>query len=531
MDIIGIDIGTVTIKYVRVQRKSKSMNIISKDYFDYKGTFDDLNEIIGTIAVKEGTNNEIVVGLTSQEIFKKSFTVPVMPKEEIKEAVVWSAAKVISIPVEDTYYEFDIIGDVEERGIKKRDIFFTGIEKDYANKIVSLFREKGFKKITLLTDSSFVYAPYIKDINPELSVVVDIGGRVTGIYIIENGKNMFFREILTASESFTDALMSGINLSYDEAEHYKREKGFAVDSEPILSVTLERLTGDIQRTFSVFSQKYVDKKIRHIYLTGGGSKIPNLIERLKGFFTEEVINLPVLEEIEDTFLPAYLLCLKKNQLFNLLPYEIKSKGKEETQKKWLRIGTVGLLSVLIIITINMVSKIKKLESSIYMEKIFVSNNKQKLAQLSGSISLSKDDEFVQLFSEVKKKDLTYLSLLKYLSSKLPKNVSLKEVYLELPEKTIITQKTGQTKIPEKTHELQQKQETKTTDNETYIIRIKGYIFGEKNLLEPELLEFVIKLEESGFIYTVDIVGKDLKMLKGRGVMEFELKGRCAIHEI
>lgn len=119
MDIIGIDIGSVRIKYVRMQRKSKRIIIVSKDSFDYKGTFDDLSEIIGSIAVKEGTNNEIVVGITSQEIFKKSFTVPIMPKEEIKEAVKWSASKVISTPVEDTYYEFDIIGDIEERGIKK----------------------------------------------------------------------------------------------------------------------------------------------------------------------------------------------------------------------------------------------------------------------------------------------------------------------------------------------------------------------------------------------------------------------------
>ncbi|HOP86073.1 MAG TPA: pilus assembly protein PilM [Syntrophorhabdaceae bacterium] len=531
MDIIGIDIGSVRIKYVRMQRKSKRIIIVSKDSFDYKGTFDDLSEIIGSIAVKEGTNNEIVVGITSQEIFKKSFTVPIMPKEEIKEAVKWSASKVISTPVEDTYYEFDIIGDIEERGIKKRDIFFAGIEKDYANKVVSLFMEKGFEKITLLTDSSFVYAPYIKDINPELSVVVDIGGRVTGIYIIENGKNMFFREILTASESFTDALMSGFNFSYDEAEHYKREKGFVEDSEPILSVTLERLAGEIQRTFSVFLQKYVDKKIRHIYFTGGGSKIPNLIEKLKNFFEEEAISLPLLEEIEDTFLPAYLLCLKKTQLFNLLPYEIRSKKKEENQKKWLRIGTVGLLSVIVIITINMFGKIKKLESNINMEKMLVSNNKQKFAQLSGSVFLSKDDEFVQLFSEIKKKDLTYLSLLKYLSSKLPKNVSLKEVYLELHEKTTVSQKTGQTKIPEKPQDSLVKQDTKATEDETYIIRIKGYIFGEKNLLESELLEFIIRLEGSGFIYMVDVVGKDLKTLKGKGVMEFELKGRCAVHEI
>ncbi|HOJ43694.1 MAG TPA: hypothetical protein PK800_06205, partial [Syntrophorhabdaceae bacterium] len=113
----------------------------------------------------------------------------------------------------------------------------------------------------------------------------------------------------------------------------------------------------------------------------------------------------------------------------------------------------------------------------------------------------------------------------------PKDVSLKEVYLEKPEKSPVLQKTEQTKTSEKVQDASQKKDTRLIQDEAYMLSIKGYIFGDKSLLEPALLELVIKLEESGFIYGVDIVGKDMKTLKGKGVMEFELKGRCAIHEV
>lgn len=533
MDIIGIDIGTVRIKYVRLERRSGRFNLVSKDYFDYKGTDESLKEVIDTIISREGTNHEVAIGLTSQDIFKKSFTIPVMPKEEIKEAVTWSASKVISIPIEDTYYEFDILGDVDERGIKKRDIFLTGIEKGYADRMIDLFRDKGFKKITLLTDPSFVYAPYMNDITPEVSLVIDIGGRITGIYVLENGKGMFFREILTASESFTDALMSGLGYSYEEAEQYKKEYGFTEKSNAILSVTLERLVGEVQRTLAVFAQKYPDKTIKSIYVTGGGSKIPNIIEKLRGYFTEDIVNLESPSEIEDAFLPAYLLCVKRPLLFNLLPPEIKAQEKEESQKKWIRIGTVAVLSILIVVSINMIGAKRRLDSSIELNKMLISKKKQQISELSGLASISRYNELMPLIDDIKKRDVTYISLLKYLSSRLPKDIYIKEVYLEMsePAKPAAPKKDEPTKTQQPSQEPAAKKEGATLSGGVYLVKLKGYIFGERNLLESTLLDLVIRLEESGFIYSVDIAGKDIKTLRGVGVMEFEVIGRCAIHEI
>ncbi|HON85943.1 MAG TPA: pilus assembly protein PilM [Syntrophorhabdaceae bacterium] len=538
MDIIGIDVGTVRIKYVRLEKKSGRYNLVSSDYFDYKGTDENLGEIIEIIASREGTNHEVVIGLTSQDIFKKSFTIPVMPKEEIKEAVTWSASKVISIPIEDTYYEFDVLGDVDERGIKKRDIFLTGIEKVHADRIIDLFKDKGFKKITLLTDPSFVYAPYLKDITSELSVVIDLGGRITGIYIVENGKSLFVREILTASESFTDALMSGFGYSYEEAEQYKKEYGFTEKSEEKLSVTLERLVGEVQRTLAVFTQKYPDKAIKRLYLTGGGSKIPNLIERLRNYFAEDITNLELPFEMDEAFLPAYLLCIKRPLLFNLLPPEIKSQEKEEFQKKWIRIGTVALLSVLVIVSINLIGAKRRLDSAIDLNRSLISKKKQQLSELSGLASVSRYKELMPLMEDIKKRDVTYISLLRYISSRLPKDIYIKEVYLEMPVplQSEVSKKDDQAKTPQSlpqqpSQQPKPKKEATGLSEGVYLIKLKGYIFGEKNLLESTLLELIIRLEESGFIYSVDVSGKDIKTLRGMGVMEFEIKGRCATHEV
>lgn len=539
MDILAIDIGTVRLKYLRLNRKGNKNTVVAKDYFDYKGTDDDLNDILSVIKSREGTELEVVIGLTSQEVFKKTFTIPIMPKEEIREAINWSASKVISTPMEDILYEYDLIGEIDERGIRKNDIFLAGIEKTYADRILTIFKSAGFKKISLLTDNTFVYAPYLKDISPDLSVVIDMGGRLTGIYIVEGGKIMFVREIMTASESFTDALMSGFGLSYEEAERYKKENGFKEESANILSIPLERLIGEFQRTLSVFTQKYVDKTIKRIYMTGGGSRIPYLIDKIREYFTEEVEYLEPPEGIDEVFLPCYIMCTRKLMLFNLLPPEMKALEKENIYKKWIRIGTVGVFSILVILSLNVWASYRRVESNIIIEKQTLAKKKQQLSELAGVASVSRYNELLPIFNEVQKKDKTFVSLLKYLSSRMPKDIYLKEVYFDRERKADTAPKepqkpAAQPEAPAKDAAKSQ-QETRsklaTGSGGIYFITIKGYIFGEANLLDSSLLNLIIKLEESGLIYSVDISGKDIKTLKGTGVMEFEINGRCAVYEI
>jgi len=74
-----------------------------------------------------------------------------------------------------------------------------------------------------------------------LVAIVDIGGRQTGIYIFDGKKLHLVREIMTASESFTDVLISGFGLTSRKLKAYTREKGFDETSSDILAVPMERL--------------------------------------------------------------------------------------------------------------------------------------------------------------------------------------------------------------------------------------------------------------------------------------------------
>ena len=555
MDILGIDVGTVSVKYARWRGKKDKGELVSKGDYPYQGDLDDLAAILSDIKTKESGNIEAALSITSQDILKKTFSIPILPKEEIKEAINWSASKIVPMPLEEMVYEYVMLGEIDERGIRKEEVMFAGVPRDYVNNILTLLDRTGFKDVVLITDVGFIYAPIVEDRHDGSVAVVDIGGRQTGIYIFNRKKLRFVREIMTASESFTDVLISGLGLNYDEAEEYKREKGFDDRSNEILNLPFERLIGEMQRTFSVYNQKSPDTPIVKVYISGRGSMIPNIIEKIRNSLIEEVGNLDMPVNIDDEFLPAYVLCTRKESLVNLLPPEIKIREKEAIYKKWMRTGTIGILALLIILSLNVWSNYSKPELAIKLQKASISNKKAQLKQIGGTVSLSRYNELAPLLGETQKKDKTFILLLKYLSSHLPKDVFIKEIDFARERKIIPSSKdlrkdasSQETKQAKETSKETVKESApkETTNNgapkdiaqaaaplsgNDYVVGIIGYIYGEADMLEPILLSFIIMLDRSGFIQNVKVSGKELKEIGNGKVMEFIITGRCSVYEI
>ena len=467
----------------------------------------------------------------------------------MKEAIKWSATKVLSRPLEEMVYEYNVLGEIDERGIRKDEVFFTAVEKEYVNKVITAFAGKGYSEIVLLTDTAFIYPFVVEEIPGGSVAVIDIGGKLTGIYIIYNRTLRFLREIMTASESFTDALMSGMGLNYEEAERYKVDKGFDEASMNALSLPLERFAGEVQRTFSVYAQRCPERPVGKIYITGRGSQIPNLLKRLQESFAEEIEHLGPLPGVADEFLPSYNLCIHREGLVNLLPEEIKTRGKETILKMWVKIGTAGILVLLLILSFFIWNGMNRLNVDIEMEKENLTKKKAQLTQISGTMSAQKYFEIIPVIQEVQKRDTTFILLMKYLSSVLPKEIYLTSVEFDRERISDSTLRAGAKEPPSKEPGMP-KVTAKETSKETtaenpskdaamkvpaqgggFFVALRGYIFADVSESEPVLLNAIIKLEKSGLLQQVKVVSRDTKEINGEKAMVFTLSMWCPNYEI
>ncbi len=559
MDILGIDIGTVSVKYVRWKGSKDKGKVLSKSIYPYKGELDDLRMILADIKAKEGTDVHVAIGITSQDIIKRTFTIPILPKDELAEALAWSASKVAPDPLDEMVYDYAMLGEVLERDVRRQEALFVGARKEYTKGLIDVFEGVGFSKFLFLSDIAFAYAPVVDKATDSSVAVIDIGGRQTSIYLYSGKKLMFARELMTASESFTDALMSGLNLSYDEAETYKQEKGFNEESRQILTVPLERLIGEMQRTFNVFGQRYPDKPLAKVFVTGRGARIPNVLPFIKEAFPEDVQPLSYTAssmELEDEYVPAFALCAYRDSFVNLLPAELKQRARQGALTKWVRVGTVAVCAVLVVISMDMWSRLSKTTGNVEMEKKVVAQKKEQLQGFRTSVSKQPHyAEILAVSGELRKKDVTFVTLLKLISANFPRDAYLAEIGFDkysrqetsqrerdLEQRGLISVKevvTGAIKetitgkpasAPGSEGQTPPAKETEKEQKE-YSVTLKGYVFGDPELSEPVFLGVIVKLENSGLIKDIQVVNKQPIEIQGRKAMQFNLRMRCLPYEI
>jgi hypothetical protein len=81
------------------------------------------------------------------------------------------------------------------------------------------------------------------------------------------------------------------------------------------------------------------------------------------------------------------------------------------------------------------------------------------------------------------------------------------------------------------HAAAQKPGGTTPSEPDYIVTMRGYIFGDVDILEPALLNLVISLERSTLMRGLEISKKEVKEVRGKKTLEFVITGRCVINEI
>jgi hypothetical protein len=543
LDILGIDIGTVSVKYVRCKGTTGKSTIVSQGDYPYKGGFEDLELILADIRNKEGPDLEVAIGMSSPDIIKKTFTIPILPKKEQREALNWTSAKALSASLDDMVYEHLMIGQVEEKGIMKDEVLFVGVQKGFVERILSIFHHAGFQQIPLFTDIAFGYVFALGEVGDRSIAIIDIGGKRTGLYIARARRLMLAREVLTASESFSDALVSGTTgLTFDQAEHYKQERGFDAELTEILKIPFERLAGEIQRTFIVYNERFPEKPVTSVYVTGRGAKIPKFFEKLEETLVEEVNYLEAINGIEDKYIPAHTLCMHLEVLPNLLPEGARRKEQERTYKRYISIGTFALAGILFLLSLGMWGTLRNTDMRINMEQKTLDVIRQGLSALGKKTVAAFDaSDIAFIKNEIEKKDITFVTLLKYLSSRIPNDVYLKSIEfggdIQSGVQSSSIQKT-QTISPSNQPPPQgsSSQATpglpkKMLGDNFYPFMLKGYVFGETDTLELTFFNLVLSLKQSGFIEHVEIVGKEMSKMKGKPVMEFVILARCMKHEL
>jgi len=490
--------------------------------------------------------------------------IPKVDTKKIANAVYWTLKKEISSKGNDTIFDFEVHGEVMEKGIPKIAVVACATPKKEVEKVKALFSKTGFR-LTGLSTAEFAYqnlfrTKWIPTAEKTIACLY-IGEEQSRIDIFTSGNLAFTRGIKFGMNSMIESFLEGFNerekgkllrdidmpewenisaskgfekerpLSIDEARKIilslspdqppltVKHAGFQLKEEEIYEIIIpavERLVRQIERTFEHYTVTLENEKIDKIFISGGINAYRPLIDYisdqlgLAGDIIDSLApEIPFLGGISSptsvseriSFAPAVGIALSDNSHTPNLIFTYKDKEKLVSIRHINR----GIFAAFILIIAVFMG--------IFLWQGHIKElKKAKIAQLHKEISQyipKVDRETLMLMVPKyirKQKDLKKYSM-KYLGMAIIKDVSMitpSNIHL-----LSITANFGGI-IEHKGKDIPK------------ILEVDGIIVDNRELLESSLAGYLIKLKDSSLFNQLSIIKNDIEVYEEREALHFIL---------
>lgn len=306
-DLIGLDIGSNSIKIVELKRGKNKFELVNMGIAPLSP-----DVIVDGALMNSGAIVEAITGLTGNlkiktklvatsisgtSVIIKKISLPVMTRQELQENIQWEAEQYIPFDINDVNVDFHILGEAgEEQG--KMGVILVAAKKDLVNDYTGVINEAGLTPMCVDIDAFAAGNAFefnYPDRMNEIIALVNIGASVSNINVIKNGVSTFVRDITSGGNAVTEMIQKNLGIQYEEAEKMKRAgQGDSDEIVPqevsdIIKQVSQTIAGEVARSLDFYSATNVDDRISKIYLSGGmalTAGLDTVIERTVGYPVE-----------------------------------------------------------------------------------------------------------------------------------------------------------------------------------------------------------------------------------------------------
>ena len=322
----GLDIGGSSVKIAALSKLSgeryKLINyasvklpegtIIESEIHDP----DALGKAIKECIRKSGVSgNQVCLGLSGSGTVARRLQLAGGSEEEIEDQLTWEAEQYLPFPLEECKYSFYVMGENEGGGV---DVIVGAARNELIDNAASVLKGIGLKVkvvdlgILALTNVFDVVASKEVEFEGQSWVILDIGSESSQMIIHKNGMIVFSKEITIGGVMITEEIQRQIGVNYQEAEELKTggdgKGNLPEEIVGIVQEIVELFIREIKKTIDFYITSTSDDSIVGAYLTGGGSLILGIEEKIAEEMGLEVHRL---------------------QPFNVIEYDKKKLSKED----------------------------------------------------------------------------------------------------------------------------------------------------------------------------------------------------------
>jgi type IV pilus assembly protein PilM len=300
---VGIDIGSKTIKIVEIEKEGAAYSLSASGIVGYSGTTVDkmtdekemasLGQIIKKLHAETGVSSkDVVISLPEPLVFTRTIKFPLLTDAEIASAVKWEAEQYIPIPMNEAVIQHVILRRNETASPPEVLVLLVAAPRAIVEKYTKVIQFAGLNPIAVETELialARALAPPDKTV-----LLVDLGATSTNIAIASAGLLSFSRSIPIAGEAFTRAVSQGLGVNVQQAEEYKKTYGLGAAQlegkvKGVLDPVLRLVVDEIKKAVSYYLSEEKGQPPSALIVSGGTSAMPDIISMLTNLVGVEVL--------------------------------------------------------------------------------------------------------------------------------------------------------------------------------------------------------------------------------------------------
>jgi len=294
--LVGLDIGSSSVKAVELQGKGSNIQLVSLGYESLPedsivdGQIMELNNVSNAVQNIFRSNQmkteRVAAGVSGNSVIVKNIVVPQMSEEELEESIEWHAEEHIPFDVADVSLDYQITGS----GSDALHVLMAACKRDKVSNIRQAIQLAGKEPAVIDVDAFALQNCYEVNYRPQPGDVVallNIGASTMNINILNGTRSVFTRDVSVGGSQYTSLLQKELGLTFDQAEAVKRGMQLpeGVEQSQINSImeTVSEILGlEIQKTMDFYRATADDHEatVQKILISGGGSKLPGLRDYL-----------------------------------------------------------------------------------------------------------------------------------------------------------------------------------------------------------------------------------------------------------
>jgi type IV pilus assembly protein PilM len=297
---VGVDIGSSSVKAVELQGKSGSFQLLSLGYESLQpdsivdGQIMELNSVanaIGNIFNQHKIKTtKVAAGVNGHSVIVKNIVLPQMTEDELEESFSWHAEEHIPFDISDVNLDYHIM----QKSADAIHVLMAACKRDKIANLKQTIQLAGKQPAVIDVDAFALQNCYELNYDPQPGQIVallNIGASTTNINILNGARSVFTRDATFGGNQYTSLLQKELGLTFDQAEQVKR--GMPIpegierrEIEPILDTVSDILALEIQKTMDFYraTVEEGESAVGKILVSGGGSKLKGLIEFLSKRF-------------------------------------------------------------------------------------------------------------------------------------------------------------------------------------------------------------------------------------------------------